>query len=119
MDLLGNHGDERFSASAWRQCLKRAIQFGWEAEGTAAPTNWSGEWNGGYIGNEWQALTDRDARALGEALVRAIATLSTRSNVGKPGTQELNALFEEEDEAEIGCLRRLADYALKGGFVIA
>jgi hypothetical protein len=50
MDLLGNHGDERFSASAWRECLERAIEFGWEPEGTAAPTDWSGEWNGGYIG---------------------------------------------------------------------
>jgi hypothetical protein len=49
MDLLGNHGDERFSASAWRECLERAIEFGWEPEGTVAPTDWLGEWDGGYF----------------------------------------------------------------------
>jgi hypothetical protein len=122
MDLLGNHGDERFSARVWWECLERAIEFGWEPEGTVAPTYWLGEWHGEYFGNDWQAVTDRDARALGEALVRAIATLSSRVNVQKPNTQALNApLFVKEDpvDAEIACLRRLADYALKGGFVIA
>jgi hypothetical protein len=121
MDLLGNHGDERFSASAWDNCLERAIEFGWEPEGTVAPTDWSGEWDGGYCSNDWQAVTDRDARALGEALVRAIATLSARANIRKPSTRELDDLFVEEDplDAEIACLRSLSDYALKGGFVIA
>ena len=119
MDLLGKHGDERFSASAWRECLERASEFGWQPEGTLTPTDWHGEWNGSYFSNDWQAVTDRDARTLGEALLRAIATLSSRANVRNPGTQDLNALFVEVDpsHAEIGCLRRLADYALKGGFI--
>lgn len=32
MDLLGNHGDERFSMRGWRECLERAIEFGWTPE---------------------------------------------------------------------------------------
>jgi hypothetical protein len=123
MDLLGNHGQEWFNMSAWGWCLQRALEFGWEPEGTVAPTHWSGECDGkDYFCNEWQTVTDRDARALGEALVRAIATLSARVDVQKTSTEELNtSLFVKEEpvDAEIACLRRLADYALKGGFVIA
>jgi hypothetical protein len=51
MDLLG-HGYECFSESAWRACLRRAIEFGWEPEGTVAPTDWLGEWNGSYFSND-------------------------------------------------------------------
>ncbi len=55
------------SFSEWDECLKRAIEFGWTPEGTV--DNWSdyGEWDGSYYGNEMQIVTDRDARALGEA----------------------------------------------------
>ena len=31
MDLLGDHGDERFNALGWRECLEHAIEFGGEA----------------------------------------------------------------------------------------
>jgi hypothetical protein len=43
MDLLGNHGDERFHACGWRWCLERAIEFGWTPEGTVAPIDFPGE----------------------------------------------------------------------------
>jgi hypothetical protein len=140
MDLLGNHGDERFSAEVWSNCLERAIQFGWQPEGTAAPPAWSwpGEWkwDGGYLSNDYQRVTDRDARALGKALLLAIDALSARANVQKRRAQirlvspiqpnvvgiERSAEWTEEEdslEAEICCLRRLADFALKGRFVIA
>lgn len=141
MDLLSDHGDEQFSAAAWCDCLERAIEFGWNPEGTVAPTvpvGWVGEWNGGYHGNNYQQVTDRDARALGGALVRAADALSAQAKLRRRRAQlrlvssvQSNVVaierpprgefFEEEDplEAEIHCLRRLADFALKGGFVVA
>lgn len=146
MDLLSDHGDERFSAAAWYDCLERAIEFGWNPEGTLAPIvpmtpsgdRWVGEWNGGYHTNDYQQVTDRDARALGRALLRAADALSAQAKLRKRRAQlrlvssvQANVVaierpprgkfFEEEDplEAEISCLRRLADFALKGGFVIA
>ena len=144
MDLLGSHGDERFSLSGWSMCLERAIAFGWNPKGTVAPKE-LGEWNGGYHSNDFQLVTDHDARALGEALLRAIVTLSTKANVEKRRAQIRivsaakladPAGIERADrarsaqadvdlfspgnplDAELGCLRRLADYALKGGFAI-
>ena len=145
MDLLGTNGDERFSLSGWRMCLERAVEFGWNPEGTVAPKELVCEWNGGYHTNDFQLVTDRDARALGEALLRAIAALSARAKVEKRraqirivSTAQLTDpvgieradrarsaqadvdLFAPENplDAELGCLRRLADCALKGGFVI-
>jgi hypothetical protein len=145
MDLLGSHGDERFSLSDWCMCLERSIEFGWNPEGTVAPKEHVCEWNGGYHSNDFQLVTDRDARALGEALLRAIATLSAQANlekrraqirivsmaqladpVGIERTDRARSAQADVDlfapgnprDAELGCLRRLADYALKGGFVI-
>ena len=76
MDLFGKHGDERFNIHGWRMCLERAIEFGWTPERTVAATDFPGEWQGGYCTNDYQEVTDRDARTLGEALLRAVAALS-------------------------------------------
>jgi hypothetical protein len=123
IDLLGDHGDERFNAFGWRECMERAIEFGWIPEGSVAPMNFIGEWKGGYFTNDYQMVTNRDARALGEALLRAVAALSARE---QDEVQTCKERPDEEDEfaaehftAELCCLRRLANYALKGGFVIA
>ena len=146
IDLLGGHGEERFSFGGWRMCLERAIEFGWNPEGTVAPKELVCEWNGGYHSNDFQRVTDCDARALGKALLRAIATLSAQANVEKRRAQirivstaqladpvgieradrarsaqaDVELFFAPGNplDAELGCLRRLADYALKGGFVI-
>lgn len=73
VDLLSDHGDERFSAWAWDHCCERAIEFGWKPEGTVAAKEFPGEWSGGYGGNDFQMVTDSDARSLGEALQRAVS----------------------------------------------
>jgi hypothetical protein len=115
MDLLSEHGDERFNARGWRWCLERAKEFGWSPEGTVAPIDFQGEWNGDYFTNDYQTVTDRDARALGEALLRAVAALSAR----EPDKIHMDEFAAAEFDGELSCLRRLANYALKGGFVIA
>ena len=56
MDLLSNHGYERFSLRTWHECLKCAIEFGWKPEGTIAPTGFVAEWNGSYYGNNCQTV---------------------------------------------------------------
>jgi len=167
MDLLGRQGDARFSHGAWADCLDRAIAFGWQPEGTVAPQPWAwpGEkWGGSYLSNDYQHVTDQDARALGEALLRAADALSAKANVRKrrarlrlvspvaanvvaiesparkekelpnvnedPLNAEISRIVEDafgpapdipEDrlDAEICCMRRLAEFALKGGFTIA
>jgi hypothetical protein len=117
MDLLGNHGDERFSARGWHWCLERAIEFGWTPEGTVV--DFPGEWGGGYLTNDYQTVTDSDARSLGEALLRAAATLSAREQ-DKIQENDFAAEFAATKFGdEVRCLQRLAAYALKGGFVIA
>ena len=118
MDLFGKHGDERFNIHGWRMCLERAIEFGWTPERTVAATDFPGEWQGGYCTNDYQEVTDRDARALGEALLRAVAALSACE---PDKVQDRREWPEEEDEfaAELRCLRRLANCSLKGGFIIA
>jgi hypothetical protein len=97
MDLLGEHGDERFNAFGWRECLERAVEFGWTPDGTVAPIDFPGEWKGGYCSNDYQMVTGRDARALGEALLRAVAAL-----------KEID-FGVEQFAAELNCLRRLAN----------
>src|SRR5262245_36340842 len=115
MDLLGEHGSERFSARGWRECLERAIEFGWTPEGTVASPDFPGDWQGGYGTNDWQLVTDSDARGLGEALLRAAAVLSAvRAN------EIPNDKWPEENlESELDRLRTFANFAIKGGFIIA
>jgi hypothetical protein len=124
MDLLGRDGhDERVSAEGWRECLECAVQFGWKPAGTVAPTDYCGEWNGNYWSNDWQMVTDRDARALGEALLRAATALSAHEREWPEllkAKQKYDPFAEDEltETKEPQFLRRLANFALNGVFVI-
>jgi hypothetical protein len=132
MDLLSEHGDQH--------CLQRAIEFGWTPEGTVAPKDFHGEWNADYFTNDYQTVTNRDALALGEALLRAIGAFSKyeQNEVQdlKKWTDEdertyqlqghynllhfvLKREWPNEEGEDLNSLRRLANYALKGGFLIA
>ena len=113
MDLLREDGNESFSGTSWNECLKRAIEFGWTPEGTVAPVGFPGQWQGGYWSNDFQEVTTRDARRLGDALLRVVAALS------KDCPDEEDELTAKRLAAELRCLRKLANYALDGGFVIA
>ncbi len=139
MDLISDHGVESFNCSGWRYCLETAERFGWKPEGTLAGRQCIGEWDGGYYGNDYQKVTDRDACALGGALLRAVAALTPKERAQEqakvrvhkewpallkpkptnPATKLLADILDEDDASlALDCLRRLADYALKGGFEI-
>lgn len=114
VDLIGlvdEVGEASFHWGLWRTCLGIAAIFGWQPAGTVKSSDYDGEWNGSYFTNDFQEVTDGDARALGAALHRAIAAVS----IGQ-------ALTEEQAKAldclDLNGVRRLADYAASGGFVI-
>ena len=80
MDILFNRGDFRCSARFWGECLTLAEVFGWIAAGTEAPCECvqgviTRDWGGGYGTNDYQQVTDEDARAFAAALKRGIEAL--------------------------------------------
>ena len=121
-DLMGAHDTWRFQIGAWRPVLNFAIEHGWQPEGTKAP-DYCGlygmqpaeaeahrlSWDGGYYGNDWQEVTDSDARALGEALLRGVAAAEAQER--KKPTKWPDDWFRN--------VEKLADFVLKGGFLIA
>jgi hypothetical protein len=102
VDLIG-HGGASFNWHTWRQCLDIAIAFGWQpADTIAPPDHHGGDWAESYCSNDFQEVSDSDARALGRAQHRAVTSVRTGQ-----------ALTKEQATAE------LADYALSGRFAIS
>jgi hypothetical protein len=132
MDLHGTHGDEWFSVDLWHVCLQCARKFGWRPEGTTDPlTDPDAEWGGIYFSNDGQQVSDRDARALGEALLRAVDALQAGDagwlgDIGceSPAMTALVTMFGDVAPPKptikdlANGLGRLADYAILGGFRI-
>ncbi len=92
MDLRGPSGEFRFNTHDWRKVLHLARVYGWEPEGTQGPDIEMGTWvhgsfvahdnqpakeawDGTYLSNDYQRVTDDDAMNLVNALSRAIAEL--------------------------------------------
>ena len=79
MDLIGRGGSMSLHWDDWRSLLKLAEQYGWQPEGTdqgrlsqEGKDQASGHsWSGTYFSNDYQIVADSDARALGQALLRA------------------------------------------------
>jgi hypothetical protein len=102
--------------SAWRYCLDTAVDFGWVPAGTELRTiPYTGKgptdeerstWSGTYCSNDFQCITDADAKALAKALNTAIAAVEagTAPETGEGHHPEV--------------LRLLADRAGEGGFYI-
>jgi hypothetical protein len=135
-----------FNHATWPWVLAIAFAFGWRPAGTAAPTfNEGGEsdpdphWDGGYFYNDYQEVIEPDARALGEALHRALET-ARKARDGDPDARadldqrlaeahrllgaEAGDQFYEPVEPELfdpgvaAGIREFADMALKGPFLI-
>jgi hypothetical protein len=113
-DLTSESGDWcYFNVSMWYWVLALAFAFGWRPAGTAAPTinegleecdpdpNWDGT---NYFTNSHQAVIELDARAIGEALHRALET--TRK--AKEGDLEARADLDQR-LAEATALTRPSD----------
>lgn len=110
VDLMGR-GGMSFSWDGWRSSLGVAKAFGWQPAGTLRPDGIKGEWNGTYFANELQSVTDDDARAMARALFRALNAVSTEQPLS---TEQKKAL----EEADLGVVMELANYAFSGGFMI-
>jgi len=109
-DLQGR-GGASFNTAAWSMCLNVATAFGWEPAGTVDPDDCNREWGGAYFSNDYQQVTDDDARALAAALRRALGALETKEKL----TQEQAKAC---DDIHLSVIRKLADYAEGGRFAI-
>jgi hypothetical protein len=143
-EILGNDGEYwTCGDSAWRDYLKIETAFGWVSEGAFFKNDELGfgpHPSGSYLGNDWQLVTDDDARAFGAALHLAILNV----NAGAPMTDnQVTALkafeIKAEDEfssvhpdqlrtirtrqgtfdIEVRWMRQLANVVSAGGFTIA
>lgn len=131
IDLLGKQGDAKFSHAAWRECLDLAIAFGWRPETPVASLYYS----------DCQEVSDPDARALALTLRRAVSALRMGQSLSDEQAKAFDKLKEGFDkyppsedvpffedrppsseellDAVEQIVRRVAEYALLGGFTIA
>lgn len=101
---------------AWRYCLDMAVEYGWTPAGTELREHTvTGEqpseavlsaWSGTYCSNDFQRVTDADAKALAKALYAAIAAV------------EAGTAPETDGRHDPQVLQLLADHAVEGGFHI-
>jgi hypothetical protein len=76
------NGDQaRFNSTAWPILLRMAEFYGWKPSGTKCPVIYNTEngsydeykdWDGSYLGNNGQKVTDEDAIALATALEKSL-----------------------------------------------
>lgn len=134
-DLCGRGGLHAENWSAWVSLLDLARRYGWKPAGTVMNQDVVG-WNGSYLSNNYQEVTDTDAKALGEALMRAVHDLANQRGVSVADIPEFNrerqfealllklragaeiVLPEEQDAPDLSHVMAFARYALKGGFRI-
>jgi len=140
IELLGCDWEYDCRAIFWVEILQIAEAFGWKPAGTLAPrvqyetpTGWEYygdpdmEWSGGYTSNDWQRVTDEDARAFSAALRRAIDAVMMESPLTEEQTQamrvfETKRYFDFPQEPAKKTVARIAELAVftsRGGFVIA
>jgi len=113
--LYGRHGDKSFSAATWDGCFHLAVAFGWKPAGTNPPVVGAirDDWDGGYFSNEFQQVTDDDARAMARALTRALTALKARRRVKKEQAKAWTC-----KSVNIFDVCDLVRYANKGGFLV-
>jgi hypothetical protein len=132
-DIHGKDGAYfRTNNWGWGELLKLACKYGWQPVGTEAPgevtitdpktgESWREryhdpeKWDGTYFTNDYQIVTDADAKALGETLERALA-----ANDYDAEHDVLNPVRDAETGRLRGLygVKRLATLALAGGFTI-
>ena len=92
-------GDEaRFGIDIWPVVLKLAQSYGWKPEGTQGPDyddpnlKMSDDWDGNYLTNDGQIVTDDDAAALADALESALPDIPDHEIPGKWKNQRADQL---------------------------
>jgi hypothetical protein len=135
-DLYNKRGDY-FGANiaAWDHLTEAALAFDWKPAGTLPPQfdeggpvtcydTFEARWEGGYFSNEFQRVSDEDARNLAVALRQAIAAAE-----GIKGDETARVKFSEwnnlparaENAARslnVRFVRRFVKYCEKGAFQI-
>jgi hypothetical protein len=82
MSLTSKRDDSSFSFSTieWEKVLELGKEYGWIPLGTSAPLEKT--WNGGYLSNDGQIVSNEDGEALANALIQAqIPELPVKSNI--------------------------------------
>lgn len=99
-ELLGSNNKYwTCQQGAWGFYLDLAAAFGWLPEGAFFKWDEGGfreHPSGSYIGNDWQIVTDTDARAMAAAFNLAVATISAGSPITDDQVTALEA-FEIDD----------------------
>jgi hypothetical protein len=112
IDLIG-HEEKSLSFAVWGGILDLAVAFGWEPAGTIAPYNHEGPWSGTYCGNDGQRFSDKDSRAISEALYRALTALKPKQKLTAGQRKAWSSKY-----VGVVSVCRFAEYADKGGFAI-
>ena len=86
MDLSGAGGYFRWNFGEWGDLLELAQAYGWKPMGTGPPRGMKkAEWGEGtYFSNEGQLFYARDAKALADALERAVLALANETAANQP-----------------------------------
>ena len=120
-DLRRGQDSRSFPGWEWGAVLRFAIDNGWRPAGTlpreygqiddvqsAEAEGNSASWRGVYGINDGQEVTETDARALGEALLRGVAAAEALE-------QEKPTKWPDDSFRRV---KKFADFALKGSFYI-
>ena len=134
MDISFRRGEFRCSARFWVECLTLAEVFGWNPAGTEAPSVCvqgviTRDWGGNYWTNDYQQVTDDDARAFAEALRRGIEAVMMETPITIEQAQAVKVFEKTETDLVspgieikttcVATVARIAALASKGGFMIA
>lgn len=111
-ELLTDTMDLTMSERTWRKLIDLALVNGWQAAGTLPP-NYKAlgfigsdepdpDWSGGYTSNDWQRVSEEDARGFADALRRALPKLDQRDAGGfvailRPGKSEAELISAARD----------------------
>jgi hypothetical protein len=112
VDLIGHEG-KSLGAATWDGLLELAVAFGWEPAGTTAPDYYEGPWRGTYCSNDGQRVSDKDARAISEALYRALTALKLQQKL----TAGQRRIWSNKS-VDVVSVCHFAEYAAKGCFEI-
>jgi hypothetical protein len=114
VDLIG-YEEKSLSYAMWDGCLELAVAFGWKPAGTTAPfyCHEGHPWSGTYSSSDGQGVSDKDARAISEALYRALTALKPKQ---KLTAGQRRAWSNKHVGVDSVC--RFAEYAAKGRFEI-
>jgi hypothetical protein len=108
-DLWNPHGSWSCNNGYWHYVLNVASAFGWEPKGTAPPADFDGEWEGRYYGNDFQFVTDEDARKLAQALYRAIDAVTSGKELTEKQSKALTPEQTERTLTEVQLTQKQAE----------